>query len=235
MSLRDQMKEDQKKYGTENKDFFRFEETGNYRLRVLTNPIPNVLATHFFGTGMPSHVCYGTDKGCPFHGEFAPKDKDGNIKQASIKYQAYVIDRRDNLVKLAELPYSVCIRLADFEEDEDFKFDGFPMPMDIKIKVDKETKSPKEMYKTECSPKLEPLTEAENKAFEEAIKRMTPEDYVEKRKQKQLDKHMESGIWQKEQDRQKTISEKIHDAIDAHKQIGQDYPEENISSEDIPF
>src|SRR6185436_12988590 len=150
MSLRDDMKKDQEQYGAGKKgDFFRFEKSGVYKLRVLAKPI--ALATHFFGKGVPASVCYGQDKGCPFHGGDGP----------SVKFQTYVLDRTDGKVRLGELPWTVVDALATYEEDPDYTFTEYPMPFDIKVTVDKENSDPKQIYKVMPSPKHETLSSDE--------------------------------------------------------------------------
>lgn len=167
-----------------NADFFQFDKAGEYRFRQLTAGFP--LATHFFGKGMKAKVCYGTDKGCPFHGAKAPQDDKGNEKKPSVKFICYVLDRRDGKIKLAELPYSVIKVVTDLQEDSDYAFEDFPAPYDLKVTFDKEA-SPADMYKTLPSPKIEPLTAEQADELEEKMKKITPSAYVEKRKEKQRD------------------------------------------------
>lgn len=232
MSIREQMKQDAEEHGMNTGgDFLQF-ETGDYRLRILTKA--EALATHFFGPGQPSHICYGSTKGCPFHGEGAPKDeKTGKERSASVKYMAYVLDRKDGKVKLAELPWSVLSRIADFEEDEDYKFDAYPMPYDVKIKVDKANKDPKSIYKTEASPKSEPVTEAERDLLMASMEKLTPADFVDKRKKNELNKQMENGVWQKAADeraaRVQVAKEKTEQANDGVDDVVA-YPENTIEA-----
>ena len=53
--------------------------------------------------------------------------------QGSSKFLCHVIDRKDGKIKLAELPYTIGTTIAGYQSDEDYKFDGFPMPYDIKV------------------------------------------------------------------------------------------------------
>lgn len=196
LSIKDQMKQDGEEYGTgQQSDFFRFEKTGDYKFRILAPMV--ALATHFFGAGQPSHICYGMHKGCMFHGATAPRDDKGNEKKPSLKYTTYILDRTDGKVKLAELPWSVVSVVGDLEVDEDYGFSGYPMPYDVKVKYDKENKDPKAMYKTIAVPLRVPIAPEELTQFEEKMKKMTPEAYVNKRKEKQLEKHMQDGSFQR--------------------------------------
>lgn len=179
MSLVDDIQNKAKEYGAtgNSSDFFQFEK-GQNKVRILARP--EVLATHFFGKGNPSVVCVGVDEGCSHH-----KDTD---QKPSLKLATYVIDRKDGNVKLAELPLSVSYSLNDLQEDEDYSFDDFPMPYDVKITYDPDNDDPKAKYRLVGSPKREELTEEERKAFDEAMEKMTPEQYVEKRKAKSKEK-----------------------------------------------
>lgn len=229
--LRDEIKRSSEESGIgQNNNYFQFKTSGKWRLRILTNPV--AMATHFFGQGKGASVCYGMEKGCPFHGEEAPKDDKGNEKRASLKFSCYIIDREDGKIKFAELPLSVVMRIADFEEDEDFKFNGYPMPYDIKVTFDKENKDPKSMYKTEASPKQEPITVEEENTLAESMSKLNPVDFVQKRKEKQLEEHKNNGIWDKANEAranrlrsQKDVSGKDEDGVE--------YPKEDLG--EIPF
>jgi hypothetical protein len=174
MGFMDSIKEEQKKYGAEPSNMFEFEKNGVYKMRILHQP--KVIATHFFGKGNPAIVCVGIDEGCQFHGEGA--DKPG------IKLATYILDRSDSKVKLAELPLSISYALNDLQNDEDYAFDEFPMPYDVKVTYDPDNKDPKAKYRLVASPKREDLQEEEVIALAEALKKQTPEQYVEKRKKK---------------------------------------------------
>jgi len=174
MGFMEEIKSEQKKYGAEPANMFEFENAGIYKIRILHQP--KVVATHFFGKGNPAVVCVGIDEGCPFHGEGT--DKPG------IKLATYVLDRNDGKVKMAELPLSISYSLNDLQNDEDYAFDGFPMPYDVKVTYDPDNKDPKAKYRLVASPKLEELTSDEMEQLAEALKKQTPEQYVEKRKNK---------------------------------------------------
>ena|SRR3990167_271365 len=176
MSFKDEINAEAKKYGggSSNSDFFAFEEGVN-RMRILAQP--KVIAYHFFGEGQKPDVCVGIDEGCKHHGE--------GIKKPTIKLCTYVIDRKDNKVKFAELPLSISYAINDLQEDSDFAFEGFPMPYDVKITHDPKNPDPKAKYRLVASPKQEELTEEEMKSFEEAHTKMSPETYVQIRKDKQ--------------------------------------------------
>lgn len=219
-TLKDQMKQDAEQHGLGNNDFFRFDKSGNYRFRLLT-PVM-ALATHFFGKGVSSSVCYGRDKGCPFHvGE----------ERASVKYIAHVIDRTDGQVKLGELPWTVVKEISNWENDEDYRFDSYPMPYDVKVTVDKDA-APADIYKATPAPQRTEITPEESKALDEKLKKITPEQFVENRKKKQLEKHQQDGTWQKEQERRQKLADNL-DELAAQRATNNGDGE--VNPDDIPF
>lgn len=215
MSLRDEMNQEAVAHGagSQGGDIFSF-VTGNFKMRIMSKPV--AIATHFFGKGVPSAVCVGMEKGCPHHNEGQDKP--------SVKFMAYALIRKEDgdQFKLAELPWSVVSRIADFQEDEDYAFDGYPMPYDIKVKVDKENPDPKQIYKTEASPNRGVITEEEQNMLDEAIKKITPEEFVAKRKEKQLAKN---GPYKPE------MTGNTGTSVGG----GIEYPDEEIDPMDIPF
>ena len=204
----DDIQAEQKKYGSGGGDYFKFEKEGLYKIRILNQP--KVVATHFFGKGNPAVVCVGIEEGCVYHGEGAPLDDNGKPKTPSIKLATYVIDRNDDKVKMAELPLSISYSLNDLQEDEDYAFSEFPMPYDVKITYDPDNKDPKAKYRLMGSPNRVELTVDEEKALAEAMKKQTPEQYVEAKKGKKA-----------------TTNEDTRTAPE--------YPEEEITPSDIPF
>lgn len=172
----DTIKSESKKYGGGggSSDFFQFEKGVN-KMRILIEPA--VIAYHFFGEGQKPDVCVGIEEGCPHHKEGA--------KKPAIKLPTYIIDRKDGKVKFAELPLSISYALNDLQEDSDFAFSEFPMPYDVKITSDPDNSDPKAKYRLVASPVREDITATEGKAFDEAMAKMTPEKYVEIRKEKQ--------------------------------------------------
>lgn len=212
-------------------DFFSFKKSGEYVLRVLTEPL--AMATHFFGKGVPGSVCYGKDKGCPF--------ESARYDSPTVKFQCYLIDRSDGKVKIGELPWSVISVLADLEEDNDWSFVGYPMPYDIKVKVDKENADPKQIYKTLGVPRREALTTEEENEFSRKASVQTVEQYIALRKEKQIEKHKEAGIWLSEEKRAEIEAARIAEgkavaAAHAHEKSSEvAYPDKEYNPEDITF
>ncbi len=177
MSLKDDLKQDMKKYGgTTQSDYFEFENPGVYKMRLLVQP--KIIAYHFPPQGRPD-VCVGIDEGCTHHGTDA--------KKPTIRLVTYIIDRNDGKVKRAELPLSVSYAINDLQEDADFAFEDFPMPYDVKITYDPKNSDPKAKYRLVASPKQEPLTDEEETQLSEALKKQTPEQFVEMKKKFQVE------------------------------------------------
>lgn len=175
-NFNEEMQQAEKKYDMGRDDRFKFEE-GENRIRVLSPGKP--VATHRLG-GNRFATCYGMDEGCPYHGEGAPKDKDGNEQKPSVKFVMWVIDRRDSKVKLAFMPYTIVKALGALQNSEDYAFDDIPMPYDIAVSAQNAGK--KEVnYTILPSPKLVPLTPQEE---EELGKKRPVEDVVERMKNK---------------------------------------------------
>lgn len=204
----DQLDDQIKGYGGNvSSDRFEFKE-GENRMRILT--FPEVLATHFVGgRGGTAHTCVGIEDGCKFHGV--------EDKAPSLKLVSYIIDRVDGKVKLAELPLSVRYSLKDLQEDSDFEFVDFPMPYDVKIKHDPQNSDPKAKYRLMGSPNKADLTQEEEEGLAEAMGKLTPEQYVEKKKAK------ERGNLETTQSTPAESEDKIK------------YPEEKVDPKDIPF
>ena len=82
---------------------------GENVLRILTSP-------EMFFEKFKVGICY-TDCGY----------------QGTARFMAFVWDRKDGKVKLAKLPYTVGIAIAEYEKDEELAFTVYPMPYNIKI------------------------------------------------------------------------------------------------------
>lgn len=201
---------------------------GDTRVRILTEGA--VIAQHFFGKGIRPSICYGISKGCPFH------KSDDNA--ASVKYSCYILDRTDNSIKLADLPYSVIKKIGDLQLNSEWAFDTFPMPYDVTV-THKPKESPANMYSVVGSPKRDVLDQTVLTALDELMKSADPAKLIENKKAKQLEEHKASGIWkapgsdltdaEKARMRQLRGEDKtIEIDVDAQ---GND----NINPDDIPF
>lgn len=206
-------------------DFFQFKTSGTFRFRVLSAVAP--IATHFFGKGNPSSVCYGEAKGCPFHS--AEHD------DPAVKFITYILDREDDKVKLAELPWSVVAELNKYQKDDELAFTDYPMPYDIKVTVNKQSKDPKGVYSVLPGQARTALSAKNTDELAAAIGRMTAAAFVEKRKESTMEKHKEAGTWVDEETRaQKAEELRSRMAEGAAAAPAEDYPE-GPNPDDIPF
>lgn len=244
MNINEKLNQDAEKYNLGKgggSDYFNIEEGNDNVARILTEG--EVYATHYLGKGVKSPICYGVEKGCPI------RDEDGyHPNPSSVRYATYVIDRKDGQIKLATLPFSVMKGVGNLQENPDFAFDDFPMPYDIRITFKKE-ESPANKYKVDAVPKISELTEDERRELDEKFKEISPEQFVQKMKDKQIKTHQESGIWlspeqvEKEQtERQEKWNKEVQAHNEKHKNDPEEktveYPtadDEDINPEDIPF
>jgi len=156
MNLSESLKQAEKEYEIGGGDYFKFEE-GENKIRILTMWEP--LATHFVKVGSKTnpHVCYGKDKGCPLHDENAPLNDKGEPASPTVRFVTYICDRKDDdKIKVADLPYTVVKAITSLQGDEDYAFDDFPMPFDVKVKYDKK-EAGAAMYSVTPSPNREPV------------------------------------------------------------------------------
>lgn len=225
-TINQQLQDGQREAGISSNGFFRF-KSGENRMRILTEG--SVIATHFFGKGQKATTCYGEQKGCPFHGEGAPKNKEGKEAKPSIKYTCYILT--NGTIEMADLPYSAMKQIGDFQENIDYKFDSFPMPYDVTIKFDPDSKSPNDMYKVIASPKREPVSEAIMDELLEKVTKLSPADSVAKKKSWQMSEHEKDGTAQKRRDEfRQSVANTPKQEVDTI-----EYPKEEIDPDDIGF
>jgi len=246
MNINEKLNQDAEKYNLGNGgggDYFNIEEGNDNVARILTSG--EVYATHYLGKGVKSPVCYGAEKGCPIRDE----ETKMHSSPSSVRYATYVLDRKDGEIKLATLPYSVMKGIGSLQENPDFKFEDFPMVYDVRITYKKE-ESPANKYKVDAVPKISQITDEERKMFDEKFTEISPEQFVQKMKDKQIKTHQESGIWlspEKLEAEQKERAENYKKDVEAHnKKAGNEtpntpelktieYPTGDINPEDIPF
>jgi len=137
MSLNEQLRADEAKFGSGKSATFKFRD-GQNRFRLLTVP-----------------------KG--FQNTY--ENKTTGEKKVSTKYICRVIDRSDSTIKLAYFPLTIFKALCALESSEDFGFDGCPMPYDVTISV-KRAGTTEVEYGALLPTSVSPLTEAEKAAMD---------------------------------------------------------------------
>ncbi len=232
MSINDQFDNEMKDINpNRGLDYYKFQE-GDNRIRILSEGA--IIASHFFGKGVRPSICYGINKGCPFHKE--------DDKSASVKYSCYILDRVDDQIKLADIPYSIIKKVGDLQLDSEWSFEYFPMPYDIKV-VYKPNESPANMYSVVASPKRDPLSQIVVDKLGELLTKSNPAELVKNKKLRQMSEHKDQGIWEEpstlsEEDkaeinriRDKALGAQHKSSIDTRV----DESDRDINPEDIPF
>lgn len=210
MSFSDKIKaqeeEAQKEGFAGGNDWYKFTEGANM-FRVLAEP---EMIYEKYKVG----ICY-TD--CGYEG--------------SPKFLTYIIDRKDNRIKLAKLPYGVGSTIASYQTDVEFgnDFTDFPMPYDVRVTA-KGAGSKEVEYKTDPSPKR---IEIESHILEALSKKKPISEIVQKMKDNQKEKHVADGTWQAEQDRKTKLHSELQPLRDAER-AGRN-TEPDITLEDIGF
>lgn len=204
MSLNEKAKKDAQSEYANKSNWFKFRE-GKNKIRVLVEPMA-IYEDYKMG------ICY---TGCGFKG--------------AIKYLSYVIayeeDKQEDgtivvhkSLKLMKIPYRIFQYIASLELDEDYKFEGFPMPYDITI--DAKDAGTKEV-KYDCKPR--PVRDDVPQNLLDQLKKERPiPTVIESLKKKNMEKHGATGVASTSQ-------------VDEADEGGVDYPEETINPEDIPF
>ncbi len=108
-------KDEGKKLGISSGDFYKL-QLGENKIRVLSNPEATV--THFINKTTAPAIC-GT--GC----ELCYK----GVKQ-TFKVALYILDRADETIKFAELPWSIYKALGELANSSEYGFEGLP-PYDL--------------------------------------------------------------------------------------------------------
>jgi len=126
-------------------DYFNF-KAGETKLRVLTQPIG---VRQYFKDGQYVMV---------------DNDYDGP-EQASTKGWSWCSIRPNNEIKVVKFPYSIIKGIQAFMTDEEYAFEGFPMPYDLTITAEGE--GLERRYKVLASRKNTEVTKEELEALEE--------------------------------------------------------------------
>lgn len=164
-------------------DWWRI-EFGDNKVRLLSADF-EVLARHYNPSTNKSTVCFGKDKGCKIDTK-VKDEKTGDFRSVhkpNVKYLVWLIDRKDNTIKIGELPYTVAKAIADLRETEEYKFEDVP-GYDITIRRTKTGEKPTDVeYSVIPSRKDSPLTVEEQMEYQKKTPLST---IVEKMKNKEM-------------------------------------------------
>jgi len=180
---------------------FKFQEGDNV-IRILSKP-------EIFFEKFKTGICYTN---CGYQG--------------TARFMTWILDRKDNQIKLATLPYMIGTVIAKYETDEDYSFEDFPMPYDIKINA-KNAGTKEVEYTPTPRPKREEISQEVITQLQE--KKPVPE-IISILKEKKKEEHVASGQWQAEQDRREALKKEIQEAREAINE-NEDYPENDLGEQ----
>lgn len=211
-------------------DFFKYKKDGNYKFRIISEPLKKVSRFHY-------GICY---EGAPYCSNDAidadwekakakAKAEGGDVKKVkrpglSIKWMtwAYSYDAKEFVI--LEMTNDVATKIRVFMDSDDYGFKTFPMPYDININV-KNAGTIEAEYtvlaarnNTEISPDL--VAE---------IEKLTPIDQVKERMQAKARDRYESGV-----SADKEFSDDAPKTGKTMRDVQNDVDEE-IDPNDIPF
>ena len=149
-------------------------DEGDNKIRIISTM--EVLAKHFDPASKKSFVCFGKDKGCPWC-------KQENKPQ--IKFMMYVIDRKDEIIKIASFGYKIISAIEGYKNNKEYAFDVLP-EYDITITKTKTGSEAKDVeYSVIPARSNTSLTEEEEKEIEKVMKNPIA-GIVEKMKEKEF-------------------------------------------------
>lgn len=129
-------------------EFMKLKEGDNI-IRVLTEFELRGVHQFKLGNKFQTHVCVGRDKGCVYC-------KEGS--KVSVKYLGWVIDKKDNKVKLLEIGHTIFKQIGELQKDEDYAFESIP---DYNLKIKRSGEGLDTKYQVVASPKKVELTDEE--------------------------------------------------------------------------
>lgn len=227
--LKQQMNDAEKEYGvsSNSKDDWLKLEDGDTKIRILTAMIP--IGDHW--TGSKYETCIGKDNNCPnciedgkakAFNDALPKDAKQEDKKRvtlGVKWLVWVLDYKDNKIKLAKLPYKISSQIAAFQEDPEYAFNEAPIPWDLTINTTN-------AHKNTATYVVKPAR-VNTPVPEEVLKQLEKKNNLEDIKSRfKAKRARDLGI---------TLPGNEQDAQAEKDFKGIDYPEEEIDPKDIPF
>ena len=192
------VKEEAKKYGvgTSNRLTQKDLVVGENRLRILTefqafgeHPIEGKTKKEF-----RTHICIGKDEGCQYCAQ--------GLK-VKVQFLGWVIDRKDNQIKLAQFGYKIIEGIGMLAKSEEYGFEFLPS-YDIIIMKDGEGLETK--YTINAARKDTPLTPEEEQGRDKC---QLVEDIINKMKEKEGGKSSGEGIDEEPKDLEEIEPEEL--------------------------
>ena len=150
-------------------NWMKFEE-GDNKVRFVSNDFD--FGSHFDTQEKKSFICTGKET-C----KYCQKGE-----KSRVRFYAWVIDRKDGKVKLAEYGYSIHKKIDNLAKSEDYGFETTP---NYDITITRKGKGLDTEYNILADRKDTPLTEEEEKMIEEECKPL--EEMIQKKKEKLLE------------------------------------------------
>ena len=215
MGFGDEMDQHQKEMQT-NGSFFKFKKDGDYKFRIMAEPVKKVSR---FGYG----ICY---EGAPYCQKDA-LDKEWEEKKAkavadgkdpskvarpnvTVKWMTWAYHYATESFLIFEMANTVATAVLEFMRSDEYGFKEWPMPYDIMIKV-KNAGIKEVEYTVLPARQNTPVSDA----LMEEYGKLTPIAQIKERLQAKQKEKVENG--------------------GQSKSGGIDYPEDDINAEDIPF
>lgn len=166
-------------YGTSDTEWFKVAEGPN-KIRVMTFLEP--FGQHYKPGGYCG-VCISKERGCPGCKEADNEPDEKKKNKVQVKFLCWVLDYKDDRLKLYKAPYAVFQQLQAMAEDPDFGFQDMPMPFDVTINA----KGAGEKSVTYTLMPARSNSEIDPEILEKFKKLSTPEQIKEKMKNKKLE------------------------------------------------
>lgn len=235
MAFKDEFDKTQEEMGSS--DFFKFQKDGDYRFRIMGEPVKKVSR---FGTGYG--ICYAGAVYCQkasidadyekakaaaiAEGKDPEKVKRSNL---SFKWLMWAINRTTGKLVILELTNTVVKKLRNYMDSDEYGFKAWPMPYDITVSVVNAGTKEAE-YDMVAARKDSPITPEETEAFE----KLTPIDQIVERmkaKKREVD-----GVPAPTEEEGATPEIQAGETpVASGEEGGVAYPTEDINPEDIPF
>lgn len=213
-NLEDQINQAEEEHGKSG-GLYELQEGSNV-MRIMTHL--TVYPQHYSQSGYKG-ICLGKEEGCP-----------GCIEDSkvNIRWLGWILPKKVNenneyevagSLQTAYLPHTVAKKLSQLQNDPDYKFDTFPMPYDVKV-IKKKTGAKNIDVEYDVLPGKESAVDVK---WIEELKPQTPaEEIKQKAKEKKAREH-------------DIVLEGMDPGPAEGAATAADYPEEDISPEDIPF
>lgn len=187
-------------------EFFKL-KAGDNKVRVLTDPVR--VMKYYNQAAKKSFIAF---KDCGYSADTKPR------------WLCYVYNHEKEAIELAELPHTIAKQMLEYKDNDDYKFDSCPMPYDVTI--NKKGENLETEYNVIPARKNSDIP----KETLDELKTLKPCGEIKKAwQEKELENLSKDEEWLNGyKKRVKARKSKTEDETI-------EYPEEDISPEDIPF